>query len=71
MISKRKLVGKEDGANECHSVKHELLTKSSETEPGTHRQEPTNMKGNHKYIEYIVVFRQWVTLQFPGRMTGE
>jgi len=71
MISRRKPIGVGDGAIQCHSVNHGFLTKSPETEPRTHRQEPTSMKGNYKYIEYIVVFRQWVTLQFPGRMNGE
>ena len=71
MISSRKPIGVGDGTIRCHSVNHEFLTKSPETEPGTHRQGPTNMKNNYKYIEYIDVFRQWVNLQFPGRMNGE
>jgi hypothetical protein len=70
MISRRKPIGGDDTMR-CHSVNNEILTKSPETEPGTHRQGPTSMKGSYKYIEYIVVFRQRVTVQFPGRMNGE
>jgi len=51
MISRRKPIGIADGAIQFHSVNHEFLTKSLEIEHGTHRQEPTNMKGNYKYIE--------------------
>jgi hypothetical protein len=68
MISRRKPIGIEDGTIRCQSVNHEFLTKSPETEPETHRQWPTTTKDNYRYIEYIVVFIQWVTLQFPVRM---
>jgi len=71
MIRRRKPIGVGEGTVRCHSVNHEFLTKSPETELRTHRQGPTNMKSNYKYIEYLVVFRQWLTLQFPGRINGE
>jgi hypothetical protein len=49
MISRRTPIGIGDSTNRCHSVNREFLTKSPETEPGTHRQGPNNMKSNYKY----------------------
>jgi len=43
-ISRRKPIGVGDGTIRCHSVNHEFLTKSPETEPGIHRQGLTNTK---------------------------
>jgi hypothetical protein len=70
-FSRRKPIGVADGTLQCYAVHHEFRTKSPETELGAHRQELTDMKSKYKYIEYTVVFRQVLILQFPDRMNGE